>query len=158
MLIEISELHPAAPGRKTGTIVAVGGTRFSVWPEQLAQVQVGRRYDVEISERTWQGRTLQSVTKITPYGNGDSTIAAKAATRTAAVAPGNGFGTASTSGLDRQMFVHGLLVALIRAGQVGNDKVHLYRTTTMLMQLYEHTLANGNDGASMASGAGQRHE
>jgi hypothetical protein len=147
MLIEISELHPAAPGRKTGTVVAAGGTRFSVWPEQLAQVQIGCRYDVEISERTWQGRTLQSITKITPHGNGDSTVAAKAAS-----------GTASTPGLDRQMFVQGLLVALIRAGQVGNDKVHLYRTTTMLMQLHEHTLANGNDGASIASEAGQRHE
>jgi hypothetical protein len=151
MLIEISELHPAAPGRKTGTVVAAGGTRFSVWPEQLAQVQIGHRYDVEISERTWQGRTLQSITKITPYGNGHSTVAAKAATRTAAVAAGKGFGI---SGLDRQMFVQGLLVALIRAGQVGNEKTHLYRTTTMLMQLFDHTLANGNDGASMGERGG----
>jgi hypothetical protein len=70
VLIEISELRPTLVGKKTATAVATGGDKFSVWPGQLAQVQVGRRYEVEIWERVWQGRTLRSLTKITLYANG----------------------------------------------------------------------------------------
>jgi hypothetical protein len=123
--VVVGRRHPA-------TVVAAGGTKFQIWPEQLAQVQVGQRYEVEIAERVWQGRTLQSITKIMPYGNGDGAVAAAAAART------NGHNIGNSSRNERQAFVRDVL-ALIRAGQVGNDKSHLYHATVMLTQLYDHT-------------------
>jgi hypothetical protein len=90
VLIQVAETHPAAPGKKTASVVAVGGSKFDCWPEMLAKIEIGRCYEIEVKDRVFQGRTYQSITKATPYAeDGDSTVATKAAPRAAE----NGYGS-----------------------------------------------------------------
>jgi hypothetical protein len=125
MLIEIAETHPAQVGRKSATVVAKGGQKFDVWPEQLADFRVGAQYEVELSERHFKGRTYQSITKATPAnGNG--------AARSAA----NGSGAAIVPTSDEPQFVATILAALIAKGEVKNDKVQLLAATDMLRGLW----------------------
>ena len=140
MLIEIAEKKPAAPGKKVAKVVAVGGASFDIWPEKLADIEVGKRYEVETADREFNGRTYRRIEKATLYATSvtvDSAVATKAAARTSAPGP-NGYSNGGNK--DLQIFVQGVLQALIKAGQVGNNKEHLYHTTTMLMQLFRHTL------------------
>jgi hypothetical protein len=66
MVIEVSEIHPPKPGGKVSRIVAADGERYEIWPDKLAGVAPGRRYDVEIAERQYNERTIKSIRKITP--------------------------------------------------------------------------------------------
>jgi hypothetical protein len=144
MLIEIAETHPAAPGKKVATVVAVGGARFDCWPEQLSSIRVGKRYEIETSDRVYNGRTYRKITKATPYGAADGAAAAPAAARTATatVPPANGYAGGNGAGKDRQIFVQGMLQAALRSGELKFEKTALYHATCMLMQLYKHTLGS----------------
>src|SRR5215475_4167167 len=66
MLIEVTEIHPVKPGGKVARLVAADGIRYEIWPEKLEGVTPGKRYEVEITERQYNGRTFKSVAKITP--------------------------------------------------------------------------------------------
>jgi hypothetical protein len=133
MLIEITETHPAPAGRKSATVVARGGQKFDVWPEQLANFQVGAKYDIDVSERTFKGRTYQSITKATP-ANG----AAKA----------NGHAPAATTADGEPEFVATVLAALIMKGEVANNKRQLFDATQMLRGMWGATFGGqqGNGG------------
>lgn len=63
MLIEIAETRPAAPGKKVATVVAAGGQRFHIWPENLAHLRVGGKYEVEVTDREYNGRIYRKITK-----------------------------------------------------------------------------------------------
>jgi hypothetical protein len=120
VLIQIAETHPAAPGKKTASVVAVGGSKFDCWPEMLAKIEIGRRYEVEIKDRVFQGRTYQSITKATPYAeDGDSTVATRAAASVAENRYGSGISYQHTDdrGSERA-FVCATLTAFIKAGKV----------------------------------------
>jgi hypothetical protein len=131
MLIEIAETHPAQVGRKSATVVAKSGQKFDVWPEQLGDFRIGARYDVDVSERTFKGRTYQSITKATPV-NG----AANGATTPAA---SNGHAAPSPATSGEPEFVATILSALITAGEVKNDKRQLFEATNMLRGLWGAT-------------------
>jgi hypothetical protein len=66
MLIEVKELHDPKPGGKVARIVAADGERYEIWPDKLAGVAAGKRYDVEVTERQFNERTIKSIKKITP--------------------------------------------------------------------------------------------
>jgi hypothetical protein len=66
MLIEITETHPPQFGKKVGHVVAADGEKFEIWPEKLAGLQVGGRYDVDVAEREYNGRTIKKITKAPP--------------------------------------------------------------------------------------------
>lgn len=66
MLIEVSETHPPRPGGKVGYLHAADGQRYECWPDKLEGVQVGRRYEIETRSREYEGRTILSITRITP--------------------------------------------------------------------------------------------
>jgi hypothetical protein len=53
------------PGGKVARI-ATDGDRYEIWPDKLAGVAAGRRYDIEVSERQYHERTIRSIKKITP--------------------------------------------------------------------------------------------
>jgi hypothetical protein len=144
MLIEITETHPPKVGKKVAKVVAAGGQEFEIWPEKLAGLQVGARYDVDVDEREYNGRTIKKITKATP-ANG----AAKPA--------GNGrqdaFGISAapapvTSG--EPQFVATVLAALIMKGEVVNNKRQLFEATNMLRGLWGATFSgqHGNGGAA----------
>jgi hypothetical protein len=144
MLIEIAETHPVAPGKKVATVVAVGGAKFDIWPEQLGSIQVGKRYEIETRDRVYNGRTYRKITKATPYGAADGAVAAATAARTATAAlpPANGYAVGNGAGKDRQIFVQGMLQSALRSGELKFEKTALYHATCMLMQLYNHTLGS----------------
>ena len=122
MLIEVAETHPAQVGRRSATVVAKGGQRFDVWPEQLADFQVGAKYDVDVSERTYRGRTYHSIIKATPV-NG-------------AARPING-GAAAAEG--ESQFVGAALGGLLAGRHITYDKKQLYDATQLLRDLYGAT-------------------
>jgi hypothetical protein len=118
MLIEITETHPPAFGKKVATVIAKGGDKFEIWPEKLADFQVSARYDVDVAERSYNGRTIRKITKATP-ANG------AARPRGGAVAADG-----------ESQFVGAVLAGLIAAGEVKNDKKQLYDATMMLRGLW----------------------
>jgi hypothetical protein len=158
VLIQVLETHPAAPGKKTATVVAAGGDKFSVWPEQLAQIRVGQRYEVEIAERVWQGRTLQSITKITPYGNGEGAVAAAAVTRMEPAPAPNGNRYRRTDPVDSErMFVCAALTAFIKAGRVEPELGKVSNAITVLRTAYQKTFGI-DERIFTPSEAGHRHQ
>jgi hypothetical protein len=138
MLIEVTEKHPAAPGKKVATVVAAGGTRFDIWPEQLANIQVGGRYEVEVADREFNGRVYRKIVKATPYGTSDGSVTATAYARA-----GNGNGASDhkpTSPQDSErMFTCSLLNAFIRAGQIEPNEDHLVKAIEVLRRAYRRT-------------------
>jgi hypothetical protein len=134
MLIEIAETHPPGYGKKVAKVVAAGGQEFEIWPEKLASLQVGGRYDVDVAEREYNGRTIRKITKATP-ANG----AAKP------TANGNA-STGATSG--ETEFVATVLAALVMKGEVANNKRQLFDATEMLRGLWGATFGgqHGNGG------------
>src|SRR5262249_49010740 len=124
MLIEVTETHPPKAGKKVGTVVAAGGAKFEVWPEKLAGIHVGRRYEVDVEDREYNGRAIRKITKATPV-NGAANGKAPASTATAAAG--------------EPECVARVLAALITSGQVAGDKQSLWTATQMLRQLWTHT-------------------
>jgi hypothetical protein len=137
MLIEIAETHPPGYGKKVATVVARGGDKFEIWPEKLAGLHVGARYDVDVDEREYNGRTIKKITKATP-ANGASKPAANGSTAPAPVTSGE------------PEFVARVLAALILKGEVLNNKRQLFETTQMLRGLWGATFGgqHSNGGAA----------
>jgi outer membrane receptor for Fe3+-dicitrate len=154
VLIQIAETHPAAPGKKTASVVAVGGSKFDCWPEMLAKIEIGRRYEVEVKDRVFQGRTYQSITKATPYAeDGDSTVATKAAARAAENGCGSGISYQHTDRDSERAFVCATLTAFIKAGKVEAELGKVSNAITVLRTAYQKTFGI-DDGISTPSGAG----
>jgi hypothetical protein len=147
MLIEVSETHPAAPGKKVATVVAAGGQKFDIWPENLASIRVGGRYEIEVADREYNGRTFRKITKATPVNgaaptNGHANGTAKPATNGSAPP-----GPSTTDG--EAEFVGRVLHALILKGEVAYTKKQLYDATELLRGLWGATFggrSNGNGG------------
>jgi len=58
--------HPPKSQEGREKWVAAGGQEFEIWPEKLTGIQVGARYDVDVEERDYNGRTIKKITKATP--------------------------------------------------------------------------------------------
>jgi hypothetical protein len=82
MLIEIVETHPPQNGKKLAKVKTKSGDEFGIWPDKLATLRVGQRYEIEVEESEFKGRTYRKITKAKP-ANGGSTMAAAAATNEA---------------------------------------------------------------------------
>jgi hypothetical protein len=140
VLIEVAETHPPLAGRKLAKVKARTGEEFNIWPDKLSALNVGQRYEVEIEENEFQGRTYRKIIKVTP-------VAAAIVTNGAAPArvPAQQEG--------EQAFVTAALTALIRAGEIKNDKAALWNATQLLRQLWQHSF--GDRGTFTASEAAQ---
>ena len=127
-----------------------------MWPEQLTQIRVGQRYEVEIAERVWQGRTLQSITKITPYSNGDGAVAGAVAARTNGHANGNSYRRTDPVDSER-MFVCACLTSFIRAGKIEPELGKVTNSIQVLRTAYQRTF--GADDRIFSPGeVGRRHQ
>jgi len=118
---------------------------------------VGKTYEIEFTETDRNGKTLRNV-KSAKLVAAASTQGQPAAAATAPATNGHGGNGHSyykpTSPEDSErMFVCATLTALIRAGEVKNDKAQLFHTTNMLRALWNHTFGNG--GTFQASEAGK---
>jgi len=134
MLIEVAETHPPGYGKKVATVIAKGGDKFEIWPEKLADLRVGAKYDVDVAEREYQGRKIHKITKATP-ANG-------------AAKPANGPAPAAMTADGEPEFVATVLAALIMKGEVANNKRQLFDATQMLRGLWGATFGGqqGNGG------------
>jgi len=134
MLIEIAETHPPQYGKKVATVIAKGGDKFEIWPEKLADLKAGAKYEVDVAERDYNGRTIRKITKATPV-NG-------------AAKPANGHAPTATTADCEPEFVATVLAALIMKGEVANNKRQLFDATVMLRGLWGATFGGqqGNGG------------
>ncbi len=65
-VIQVKFVDQPKTGKKQGTIKTVDGTMFGVFPEKLGLFQPGRRYEVQYTERPYQGRTYRTITACEP--------------------------------------------------------------------------------------------
>src|SRR5258706_14503085 len=115
MLIEVTEPHPPKFGKKVATVIAKGGDKFEIWPEKLADLKAGAKYEVDVAERDYNGRTIRKITKATPV-NG-------------AAKPANGHAPAAMTADGEPDFVPTGLSAPSMKGDVANNNPHLFDAT-----------------------------
>jgi hypothetical protein len=155
MLIEVAETHPAPPGKKVASVIAVGGAKFDIWPEQLGSIQVGGRYEVEISQREFNGRVYQKITKATPL-NGTAATASASTAKPAPAQYGNG-NSHRTEVDGERMFVSAALAAFIKAGKVEPELGKVANAIQVLRTAYQKTFGI-DDRIFAPSEAGHRHQ
>jgi len=66
VIIQVAETHPPKAGKKLGTVKTATGESFGIWPDKLASLQVGGRYQIEFDENEFNGRTYRKITKVHP--------------------------------------------------------------------------------------------
>jgi hypothetical protein len=141
MLIEIAETHPAAPGKKMANIVAAGGQRFEVYPEKLAGFTIGKRYDVDIKEREFNGTTFRTIVRFAPVTNGTAGNG-RAGVRAPELGPPANGSAAHGDPQAEAEFVGRALAALINVGAVTRDNRDLYDAVMTLRGVYGATLGS----------------
>jgi len=135
MLIEVAETHPPQYGKKVATVIAKGGDKFEIWPEKLVDLKAGAKYEVDVAEREYNGRTIRKITNATPV-NGTAK-------------PANGHAPTATTADGEPEFVATVLAALILKGEVANNKRQLFDATQMLRGLWGATFGGEqNNGGS----------
>lgn len=134
----VKYVNPPKPGKQRGSIKGTDDTFIGCFPDKLALFEPGRTYDIEVTETESNGVTYQNVKSAKPV----ETAPAAAAAST----PANGNNSyRETSASDaRRMFVCSQLNALIRSGEVKNDKAQLWTTTQMLCALWDHTFGEAS--------------
>lgn len=128
--ITVKYLNTPKEGKKRGSIKTTENDFFGIWPNQIALFEVGKTYDIEVEEK-----------------NGFTNVKSVKLVASAEPAPGvlkpagNGYNNyREMSAKDAEgSFVCATLGALIRAGEVKNDKAQLWATTNMLRALWLHT-------------------
>ncbi len=147
MRIEIQETHPAAPGKKMAAVVALGGQRYSVWPEQLAALRIGEMFDVEVESWERNGRKHHKIVQATPV---NGTASHTANSNGAAKPASNGSGSAPAVGpvsATEAAFVRELLVAMVMKGDVvATNKRQMFDAALMLRGLYGATFRGCGNG------------
>jgi hypothetical protein len=107
---------------KRRIITTSEGRKLGIWADKLAKLglETGASYDVETTDAEVNGVTLTNIVGTKRLGAATSTTTASPAKPTGNGYAGNGNGNAHR---DRQIFVQGVLQALIKTGHVGPDKV-----------------------------------
>lgn len=123
MIIEVTETHPPAPGKRVGYIHTSTGQRFECWPDKMNTIVVGRSYEVELREREYNGRTITSVAKIAPADGAPASDPR----------PINRSENGSAAG--EAEYVGRVLAALIEAGQI--DKQSIAAATSWLRKVWK---------------------
>lgn len=61
--IDVRFVDPPKDGKKQWTIKTADGSLYGVWPDKAGLFQPGRRYEIEFSERPFNGKTFRTVVK-----------------------------------------------------------------------------------------------
>lgn len=135
MMIQVAELNPPKDGKKVAHIVTMTGLKFEVWPDKLASFQVGEQYDVDVSEREWNNKTLRRIEKFKPANRGPRRAAATPEPSPQSAAPDD------ISEAER-LFVCSTLSAFIAAGKVTPDQESLYQATIVARRVWQRAFNN----------------
>lgn len=158
--LTVASVVPPAGGKKRGTLKGVCGTTLGVFAEKLAQFQFvpGKTYAIDYHEVEYQGSKLRNVVSATLQP--DARPASLPAPQQqplpplATAQPAPEFNRQTNPADSERMWVCATLTAFIRAGKVENDKEQIWRTVTMLRNIYKFQFGEGATGF-VASEAGQ---
>ena len=158
--LTVASVVPPAGGKKRGTLKGVCGTTLGVFAEKLAQFQFvpGKTYAIDYNEVEYQGSKLRNVVSATIEPDvkpGSLPALQQQPLPPLQAAPPQPEYNRQTSPADSErMWVCATLTALIRAGEVKNDKEQIWHTVTMLRNVYKFQFGEGATGF-LASQAGQ---
>lgn len=130
-VIEVKFADPPKNGKKQATIKTVDGIVYGVWPDKFGLLQPGRAYEIEFSERTFDGKTYRTIRSCKPKANTEPDTMP--------------VGTAKPSAGDETRFVTTILAAMI-AGRTMDDYTEggLVRAATMLRAVYRRSFGGSN--------------
>jgi hypothetical protein len=136
MTMTVKYVNPPKAGKQRGSIKGTDDQILGVFADKLHLFEPGTTYEIDYSETESSGVTYRNVKSATA-------VAAAPATTSAPVpAPHNTYRETSANDAKR-MFVCANLSALIRAGEVKNDKASLWNATQLLCSLWDHTFGEG---------------
>lgn len=124
-IIEIASTEPPPEGKKMGKVAGAMGESLYAWPNIIEKLKVGGRYEIEIEESDFNGRTFRKIKKVKP-ANGDNVIPMK---------PGNPAAPASAHDAE-MVFVRELLAVAVRTGAVAFAAHDLRAAISLLRALW----------------------
>jgi hypothetical protein len=143
MTMTVKYVNPPKAGKQRGSIKGTDDQILGVFADKMHLFEPGSTYEIEYTETVSSGVT---------YRNVKSATAIAAPTTSSAPSPTAHNTYRETSANDaKRMFVCANLSALIRAGEVKNDKASLWNATQLLCSLWDHTF--GEAGTFRASEA-----
>lgn len=121
--IEVKYADPPKDGKKQGTVKTADGAIYGVWPDKLGLLRPGNVYEVEVTERKYNGRVYRTIVKAKPKAANSNTNADRPAQ--------------SHTNLDAEgEFVARVLSASIQACAVKYTQAGLIDTVRMLRNVY----------------------
>jgi hypothetical protein len=143
MTMTVKYVNPPKAGKQRGSIKGTDDQILGVFADKLSLFEPGSTYEIEYTETVSSGVTYRNVKSA-------SAVAAAPAASSASAPAHNTYRETSANDAKR-MFVCANLSALIRAGEVKNDKASLWNATQLLCSLWDHTF--GDVGTFRASEA-----
>jgi hypothetical protein len=131
LTMTVAKIEPPKPGKQKAKVVGVAGETIYAFPDKAAKFTPGRAYEVDYSTNEWNGKTFNNLESF------HEVEASRA--QPASITNGNGYHSK-----DEQIFVQGVLQAMIRGGLVkaatkDELKQELWSATQMLRGLWKHT-------------------
>jgi hypothetical protein len=147
MTMTVKYVNPPKAGKQRGSIKGADDQVLGVFADKMHLFEPGSTYESEYTETESSGVTYRNVKS--------ATAVATAPTTSSSPSPTAHNTYRETSANDaKRMFVCANLSALIRAGEVKNDKASLWNATQLLCSLWDHTFGEaGTFRASEAQGA-----
>jgi hypothetical protein len=144
MTMTVRYVNPPKLGKQRGSIKGIDDQILGVFADKMHLFEPGQTYEIEYTETASNGVTYRNVKSATAVAT------PPAVTEAAPAAAYNRHRETSPTDAKR-MFVCANLSALIRAGEVKNDKASLWNATQLLCSLWDHTF--GEAGTFRASEA-----
>ncbi len=129
--ITVSFVNPAKPGKTNGSIKTKDDQMYGVKPDMLSLFQPKGTYDIEFSERQFNGQTYKTVTSVkqvqdAPPATGNS---------------GGKYGNQDMATAER-IFVCGALNAMIHGGLVEVSQVYISNVVNVLRASWAETFGS----------------
>ncbi len=130
--ITISFVNPAKPGKTNGSIKTKDDQLYGVKPDMLSLFQPKGTYDVEFTERQFNGQTYKTVTSVKPVQDTPQQQASSGAIA------GGKYGATDMVTAER-IFVCGALNAAISGGHTDLNTEHLTNLVNIFRLVWDDT-------------------
>jgi len=124
LTMTIAAVNVPKQGSTRGSVKGINGQILGAFAEKISLFQQGKTYEIEYTENESGGRVYKNVKSAKEIGGADTTPTAAAP---------------KVYADPEQMWVRETLTALIKAGEVKNDKRQLWEAANMLRALWRHT-------------------